>query len=64
MANPLKIANVFLVTGAVLVAVSFLISQVFLSGTGFKAEYQKRQLQQCLDRHTPAEVCLKSFGPK
>jgi len=64
MTNPTKAANILLITGVVLVVVSFLIMQLFLTGTGFKAEYKRRQLQQCLARHTPAEVCQKSFGQK
>lgn len=47
--------------GIVLICIAYFMQQVFLSGTGFKEEYKRRQQKQCQERNGVRLDCLKLF---
>ncbi|MBP9826867.1 hypothetical protein KBC99_00090 [Candidatus Saccharibacteria bacterium] len=47
--------------GISLIFMAYFLQQVFLSDTGFKDEYRRRQQEQCRERNGVQLDCLKLF---
>ena len=55
-----RYATVFFGFGLLCLLTAIFIQAVYIRGTGFKAEYKKRQQAECATKHN-SDYCSKNF---